>query len=517
MAAETELCKLRSLITTVYPGELDVNEVLEDLSACWTSDHTKHIYSFFCICLPARYWDYRPSAVIDVLKSNTSSNVIKDQNVWMLYNGLLASEKEEISHLAESILRPFMERRFYYLMLQIAIRLERKDVAQMVQWLSKIDDLQFRYDIEKRYPRDGLEFLEYLREKDFIGAERVLLLIYIFEAQNNDNLSKLAADFLYPYHAGEQFAFPTFDRPEKIVWSFERLEPPNGCSSMPGDPISPGNFVRHAMENYKENRLEHYDLLMRNGRREAFDYFCKCFICGRMSCSRNNHFHYSGYVTECFVFDGCNHGPICNFCVCNQFRCPLCGVQNVAPRRSAVSGHTKRVAQCNLVSGVHRILADLHFKQSAGGEQQPLYLHATCVTRGCGRAVISDIVNANHVKFCAATSFCPARNAISLDNLDGLEVETTMLPAPVDVLPKECLTELDTKPHETGDGSIQPVVCQDKASSERAECKICMDRVASMVLVPCGHANYCAECAAKLKECAFCTRVIESRIRFYIG
>jgi hypothetical protein len=48
------------------------------------------------------------------------------------------------------------------------------------------------------------------------------------------------------------------------------------------------------------------------------------------------------------------------------------------------------------------------------------------------------------------------------------------------------------------------------------ECIICMDRQCCVMLLPCCHANYCRECAERLKECPQCKSLITYRQRFFM-
>jgi hypothetical protein len=41
-------------------------------------------------------------------------------------------------------------------------------------------------------------------------------------------------------------------------------------------------------------------------------------------------------------------------------------------------------------------------------------------------------------------------------------------------------------------------------------CRICLDRPRRVLLLPCGHFHFCAECATALRECPICRRAVES-------
>ncbi|XP_053390831.1 E3 ubiquitin-protein ligase XIAP-like, partial [Mercenaria mercenaria] len=50
---------------------------------------------------------------------------------------------------------------------------------------------------------------------------------------------------------------------------------------------------------------------------------------------------------------------------------------------------------------------------------------------------------------------------------------------------------------------------------EQLMCKICMDKDATVVFLPCGHMVSCVECAHALRKCAVCCSVIQITVRTY--
>ncbi|XP_053389606.1 baculoviral IAP repeat-containing protein 7-like [Mercenaria mercenaria] len=50
---------------------------------------------------------------------------------------------------------------------------------------------------------------------------------------------------------------------------------------------------------------------------------------------------------------------------------------------------------------------------------------------------------------------------------------------------------------------------------EQIMCKICFDKDANIVLLPCGHLASCVECAHALRKCAICRTVIQGTVRIY--
>ncbi|WAR07716.1 BIR7A-like protein [Mya arenaria] len=48
-------------------------------------------------------------------------------------------------------------------------------------------------------------------------------------------------------------------------------------------------------------------------------------------------------------------------------------------------------------------------------------------------------------------------------------------------------------------------------------CKVCMDKDACVVFLPCGHLVACVECASVLRKCAICRKVIKGTVRAYMS
>ena len=52
---------------------------------------------------------------------------------------------------------------------------------------------------------------------------------------------------------------------------------------------------------------------------------------------------------------------------------------------------------------------------------------------------------------------------------------------------------------------------------EERKCKICLDKLADIVFVPCGHLCSCTSCAPALRKCPICRVKIEKAIRTYVS
>ncbi|XP_051516453.1 baculoviral IAP repeat-containing protein 7-like [Myxocyprinus asiaticus] len=52
---------------------------------------------------------------------------------------------------------------------------------------------------------------------------------------------------------------------------------------------------------------------------------------------------------------------------------------------------------------------------------------------------------------------------------------------------------------------------------EERTCKVCMDKLVSMVFIPCGHLVVCTDCAASLHHCPICRAVIRGSVRAFMS
>nr|XP_023654568.1 baculoviral IAP repeat-containing protein 7-like isoform X1 [Paramormyrops kingsleyae] len=52
---------------------------------------------------------------------------------------------------------------------------------------------------------------------------------------------------------------------------------------------------------------------------------------------------------------------------------------------------------------------------------------------------------------------------------------------------------------------------------EERTCKVCMDKLVSMVFIPCGHLVVCTDCAASLRNCPICRAIIRGSVRAFMS
>lgn len=56
---------------------------------------------------------------------------------------------------------------------------------------------------------------------------------------------------------------------------------------------------------------------------------------------------------------------------------------------------------------------------------------------------------------------------------------------------------------------------QNRQLKEQRVCKICLDKEACIVFIPCGHLVSCLQCSRVLRHCAVCRTKIQDKIRVY--
>jgi hypothetical protein len=57
-----------------------------------------------------------------------------------------------------------------------------------------------------------------------------------------------------------------------------------------------------------------------------------------------------------------------------------------------------------------------------------------------------------------------------------------------------------------------------KRKTDDSECKVCFDTIETRAaLIPCGHAQFCAACATKLRQCPLCQKLITSTLKIFTG
>ncbi|XP_078493284.1 zinc finger protein isoform X1 [Ciona intestinalis] len=107
-------------------------------------------------------------------------------------------------------------------------------------------------------------------------------------------------------------------------------------------------------------------------------------------------------------------------------------------------------------------------------------------------------------------------------NSDDDDETNTSQPSQTTTVKTPGFTELPTNESMETEISIPPDVTPSMEArirelQEERKCKICLDKVADIVFVPCGHLCTCTECAEALRKCPICRSKIERGIKTYMS
>ncbi|XP_018612137.1 baculoviral IAP repeat-containing protein 7 [Scleropages formosus] len=83
-----------------------------------------------------------------------------------------------------------------------------------------------------------------------------------------------------------------------------------------------------------------------------------------------------------------------------------------------------------------------------------------------------------------------------------------------DLIARGDRTQTRTREKVVGDLSPEEQLRQ---LQEERTCKICMDKLVSIVFIPCGHLVVCTDCAASLRHCPICRAVIRGSVRAFMS
>lgn len=77
---------------------------------------------------------------------------------------------------------------------------------------------------------------------------------------------------------------------------------------------------------------------------------------------------------------------------------------------------------------------------------------------------------------------------------------------------KAAFTNFEQDPNEPNDHSKKP------EKSINNACKICLDRQADIVILPCKHVAVCSQCALQIKDnCPICRGIIAEKMSIFIS
>ncbi|XP_038606477.1 baculoviral IAP repeat-containing protein 7 isoform X2 [Tachyglossus aculeatus] len=121
-----------------------------------------------------------------------------------------------------------------------------------------------------------------------------------------------------------------------------------------------------------------------------------------------------------------------------------------------------------------------------------------------------DYINSIHDLY-----FTPMESLGSSGQLD--EQESTVAQGPVKSAPETPAVRTESQPEcLEGAGNLSTEEQLQRLQEERT-CKVCMNRMVSIVFVPCGHLVVCTECAPNLQHCPICRALIRGSVRTFMS
>lgn len=86
------------------------------------------------------------------------------------------------------------------------------------------------------------------------------------------------------------------------------------------------------------------------------------------------------------------------------------------------------------------------------------------------------------------------------------ETTSASIPSDASVQPKASLASTDSL----------SLMRENQTLKEQMLCKICLDKDASMVYLPCGHMVTCQDCAPTIRKCCICRKMILGTVKAYL-
>uniref|UniRef100_K7E9I1 RING-type E3 ubiquitin transferase n=1 Tax=Ornithorhynchus anatinus TaxID=9258 RepID=K7E9I1_ORNAN len=97
------------------------------------------------------------------------------------------------------------------------------------------------------------------------------------------------------------------------------------------------------------------------------------------------------------------------------------------------------------------------------------------------------------------------------------EQESTVAQGPVKSAPETPAVRMESQPECSEEAGNLSTEEQLQRLQEERTCKVCMDRMVSIVFVPCGHLVVCTECAPNLQHCPICRALIRGSVRTFMS
>ncbi|XP_078493298.1 E3 ubiquitin-protein ligase XIAP-like [Ciona intestinalis] len=125
---------------------------------------------------------------------------------------------------------------------------------------------------------------------------------------------------------------------------------------------------------------------------------------------------------------------------------------------------------------------------------------------GFGRKELENVIKKKLSKdgemFTSVVSIIDAMNEGTDSSDDEMEAEEPQTQTPMSI------SDLDLSPS---------MLARVAELEEERKCKVCLDKMADIVFIPCGHLCTCIECASALNKCPICRNKIEKSIRTYLS
>lgn len=458
-----------------FMGDIRLRDVIRNLGNALGSDEAIIFKERLGICV------YPESAIPIELYDLASKNLIKGERVMPLYLEMWKIGGE-MGVLAEAFLRPFMEFNFFKFCVLLAVVIPPQVTSVLLNCFHESSSF-----LAKRFPRDTLDFYDLLRDQGFIEPEQINILmegrfLSFFEDFSDYNR------IINHYDKGEHLKVESRQcymilRMDQTYSPLPNINYPE-CSRIPG--------IIGTWDNSE------------NIRRRLKGIFV-CCNCGYFMSDATS---FRALAHRAFP---CSCGFFCKKCVqYGQFpgsKCVRCH-QNLRESRRLRNYipycdtdflgynyyHTSAFARMAPALTSTEVLAVQTWQRLRQLSSRPQNLVETSITDPSGV----------HRTYCS-------RDSMSF-------FTPNICCSPETPLPASAPTWKETVIEEPARSS--PQTAQDPPVGEIAktvhECRICFDKEANTVFLPCGHASFCGNCSRDLVVCPLCRDVIAVKHRIYL-
>ncbi|XP_028308792.1 baculoviral IAP repeat-containing protein 7 [Gouania willdenowi] len=231
----------------------------------------------------------------------------------------------------------------------------------------------------------------------------------------------------------------------------------------------------------------------------------------------------------------------------DNVKCFFCdgGLRNWEPGDDPWQEHAKWFPRCEFLiqsRGQEYIsnIQDAHFHlgQTVGGSQTPTSRDIASRDDVVGGLAASSAMLSPVVQTVIQMGFEPSlvESLVQTKYLLSGSHYTSVSDLVTDVLHAEeedrqrepLTTESETRQSTSGGNVRTQTPCSERVKDSNPEdllrqlqeertCKVCMDKLVSIVFIPCGHLVVCGDCAANLRHCPICRAVIRGSVRAFMS